>query len=534
MAARQAPEPSSRGAIAITQHLNPAAPGRRVRLLTVRRAAPLRQVSAGLPPGVVHPGVVHPGVVEPRSLLDARAVVDARVVGFRLRRGWHGAVAGSLSLTLIVSDLAAVGVAAAVVRPAARDLLIYVVLLLAGRASSRAYRPRLHLSVLDDLPQSLGTAVLATGVVVGLEGALAGDPSAARRALALGGLTLLVAGVLQVLAMGVARTLRRSGAVASRTLVLGAGRVGVALADSLLDHRELGLLPVGFVDPDALTAAEDLPLPLVSKDLGALSQTIAEHRVDTVVMAFSGAREAHLVDTVITADRNGCAVLVVPRLFELHADGADVERIRGVPLVRLRSDPTRRPAWWIKRAADIVLGAVGLLVLAPLLLAVALAVLLESGRPVLFWQERVGLDGHAFRLCKFRSLRPVSEVESQSTWTVAKDPRVGPVGRLLRKTSIDEFPQLWNILRGEMSLVGPRPERPGFVAQFSGEHERYWARHRVPVGLTGLAQVSGLRGDTSIRERARYDNYYIANWSLWLDVKILLMTAKEVLRGGGA
>jgi lipopolysaccharide/colanic/teichoic acid biosynthesis glycosyltransferase len=152
---------------------------------------------------------------------------------------------------------------------------------------------------------------------------------------------------------------------------------------------------------------------------------------------------------------------------------------------------------------------------------------------VLFWQERVGMDGRTFRLCKFRSLRPRSENESQTTWTVAGDPRLGKVGRFLRRSSIDEMPQLWNIVRGQMSLVGPRPERPTFVKKFSQEHARYWARHRVPVGLTGFAQVNGLRGDTSIRERARYDNYYIANWSLWLDLKIVLLTAREVFGGRG-
>ncbi len=449
-------------------------------------------------------------------------------------RALPAALRASLPASLAGADLVAVALASAVVRAGPRDTVFFALLLLTGRASARTYRPRLHLSVLDDLPQTLGSSLLATGVLAVLEGAVQSDVGAARHVLALGGLALVLSAILHALAMGAARRLRRAGVVGSRTLVLGAGRVGVALAESLLTHRDLGLRPIGFVDPDALTSADELPVPMLSKDLQALSRTIAEHRVDTVLMAFSGAREAHLVDTVITAHRTGCAVLVVPRLFELHADSSDVERIRGVPLVRLRSDPTQRPAWWIKRGADVVLGGLGLLLLSPVLLVVALAVLIDSGRPILFWQERVGLDGRSFRLCKFRSLRPASESESQSTWTIATDPRVGPVGRFLRKTSVDEVPQLWNIVRGEMSLVGPRPERPGFVEQFTGEHERYWARHRVPVGLTGLAQVNGLRGDTSIRERARYDNYYIANWSLWLDVKILAMTAKEVLGGGGA
>jgi lipopolysaccharide/colanic/teichoic acid biosynthesis glycosyltransferase len=130
-------------------------------------------------------------------------------------------------------------------------------------------------------------------------------------------------------------------------------------------------------------------------------------------------------------------------------------------------------------------------------------------------------------------MRPSTETESQTRWSVADDPRVGPVGRFMRRTSLDELPQLWNILRGDMTIVGPRPERPFFVDRFSADYPDYAMRHRVPVGLTGLAQVSGLRGDTPISDRARFDNYYIENWSLWLDVKVILRTVAEVVRGGG-
>ena len=219
-------------------------------------------------------------------------------------------------------------------------------------------------------------------------------------------------------------------------------------------------------------------------------------------------------------------------MFELYHDTADVERLRSYPLVRVTTDPTRRPSWWVKRGFDILIAAFFMLLLAPLLAACAAAVRIESGSPVLFRQERIGMDGRSFHILKFRSMRAVSVTESQSTWSVAGDPRVGPVGRVLRRSSLDELPQLWNILRGEMSLVGPRPERPGFVERFSAEHDRYWARHRVPSGLTGLAQINGLRGNTSIADRARFDNYYIANWSLWLDVKIILFTTRELLRRG--
>jgi lipopolysaccharide/colanic/teichoic acid biosynthesis glycosyltransferase len=152
---------------------------------------------------------------------------------------------------------------------------------------------------------------------------------------------------------------------------------------------------------------------------------------------------------------------------------------------------------------------------------------------VLFRQERVGLDGRPFQVLKFRSLRPVDDSESETLWNIQHDDRLGPVGKFIRKTSLDELPQLFNILRGEMSVVGPRPERPFFVTEFSKAMPRYLARHRVPAGLTGWSQVHGLRGDTSIEERARFDNYYVEHWSLWLDIKVVLRTVASVIRGSG-
>ena len=158
---------------------------------------------------------------------------------------------------------------------------------------------------------------------------------------------------------------------------------------------------------------------------------------------------------------------------------------------------------------------------------------LEGGKGIIFRQQRVGKDAELFELYKFRSMKPVAPGSGDTTWSIAQDKRVGPVGRVLRKTSLDELPQLWNIVRGDMTIVGPRPERPFFVEQFSAEFPRYGHRHRVPVGLTGLAQVSGLRGDTSIEDRARYDNFYIESWSFWLDIKVIVRTCREVIRGGG-
>jgi lipopolysaccharide/colanic/teichoic acid biosynthesis glycosyltransferase len=167
------------------------------------------------------------------------------------------------------------------------------------------------------------------------------------------------------------------------------------------------------------------------------------------------------------------------------------------------------------------------------MVACAIAVRIDSGPGILFRQTRVGRDGRPFELIKFRSLRAASEQESGTTWSIRNNVGVSRLGRFLRRASLDELPQLWNILRGDMTIVGPRPERPYFVDKFAAEEPNYNFRHRVPAGLTGLAQVNGMRGDTPIGERARYDNYYIDNWSLWLDMKVILRTFSEVVTGSG-
>jgi lipopolysaccharide/colanic/teichoic acid biosynthesis glycosyltransferase len=199
---------------------------------------------------------------------------------------------------------------------------------------------------------------------------------------------------------------------------------------------------------------------------------------------------------------------------------------------RLDPPPAHR-APLSKRILDVTVAGLMLAALSPVLLLCAAAIRLSDGPGVIFRQERVGQDGRLFTLLKFRTLRADDE-EAATRWSVAHDERMSTVGTFLRRSSLDELPQLWNVLRGDMSLVGPRPERPYFVAEFSRVHPRYAARHRMPVGLTGLAQVHGLRGDTSIEDRCRFDNHYIDHWSLWQDVCILLRTAVSLLRPAGS
>jgi exopolysaccharide biosynthesis polyprenyl glycosylphosphotransferase len=471
--------------------------------------------------------------------VDARALVPDSLP--RPRRHLERQVLGVPGL-LIALDVAALAVGAVAVRPPLWSGLVFAGLLLLARSVARYYRPRFTVSALDDLPRAAGSALTALGAQLGAQ-AVFGWHSA-RAVLAFAAIAFATSVVFGALAGAGVRRVRRHGP-RDRALIVGTGSVGRLLGEALLDGPQFGLLPVGYIDQHAprvidldsgtdsgpQVGAAGLPVPVLSDRIGDLGATIATYGITTVVLAFHSMPESQAVDAIIAAHQRGSSVLVVPHVLDLHHDGPDVDRVRGIPLVRLRPDPTMRPTWFVKRALDVLVAGSGLILLMPLLALLGLAVLLESGRPMLFWQQRIGVDGRSFSLCKFRSMRPVPVVESQTTWTDTS--RISTVGRFLRASSLDEVPQLWNVLRGDMSLVGPRPERPTFVERFSHEHERYWARHRVPVGLTGLAQVNGLRGDTSIADRALFDNYYIANWSLWLDVKIVLLTAREVLRGSG-
>ncbi|PZS37574.1 MAG: sugar transferase [Pseudonocardiales bacterium] len=407
--------------------------------------------------------------------------------------------------------------------------IILGVLIFCLIAAGGFYRSRAHLSVLDDLPALLGRVLIAGMVMTSAEVISGGYPARAAiittvvfTILALCGRSLAYAGL---------RHARRCGIANHRTLVVGGGRVAGELTRTMLEHPQYGLHPVGFLDPKPMQclSRHQIPVPRLG-NTADLARVIVEFDIRTVVVAFSSTPERTVVETLRECDRSCCEVFVVPRLYELSVINRDTELLRTLPLVRLRRAAHRTICWKFKRVLDVVLSAVLLVVLLPVLATCALLVYHQTGRNVLFRQERVGLDGRPFMLLKFCTLRPTDDTEASIKWSIAHDSRIGPVGRLLRRTSLDELPQLWNILRGDMSLVGPRPERPFFVGKFSRQHPRYFARHRVPSGLTGLAQVNGLCGDTSISDRANFDNFYIENWSLWEDCKILLRTVGHVFR----
>ncbi len=393
----------------------------------------------------------------------------------------------------------------------------------------RIYRRKLTLSVLDILPK---LAVAAAAAVLGSRAFIDG----AARPLSTG---LLIVTLFGLLALGrtasytLIRWLRSHGWVSARALIIGGGEIGARLASNALEHRELGLQPVGIVDGNPIPATHLLQVPIIAPD-APLADIITTLRADTVVVAFSETRESELLATLRTCDRLDCDLLVVPRLFELASLTGDMQLVRDLPLTQVRRAPYRTLEWRLKRVFDVLFSSTALILLSPLLLLLGLVVwLTDRSAPVLFCQVRIGVDGRTFGVLKFRTLKPTDDLESATRWNISQDKRLGRVGKFLRRSSLDELPQLWNVLIGQMSVVGPRPERPHFATEFGQAMAHYGARHRVPMGLTGWAAVHGLRGNTSVRERAAYDNYYIENWSLWLDFKIILRTIAVVIRRTG-
>jgi len=322
------------------------------------------------------------------------------------------------------------------------------------------------------------------------------------------------------------RRARTRGFFVQRVLVVGAGQVAERLTRILQVHSDFGLQPIGFLDDGP---AGSLGLPVLG-GIGDLDHVLRVHRIDRIVIAFGGYRSSDLVRIIRRCENASVEMYVVPRFFELGLQGVprDAEMVWGFPLVRLRRSTVRAGNRWVKRVFDSCVAGSLLLVTAPLFGALALGVRLSSPGPVFFRQRRVGMNGREVEILKFRSMRVNDESDTQ--WSVADDARVTKIGRIMRKTSLDELPQLWNVVRGDMSLVGPRPERPHFVQRFSEEVDGYDDRHRVPVGLTGLAQVHGLRGDTSIEDRVWLDNHYIENWSALSDIAILARTVGAVVR----
>ncbi len=431
---------------------------------------------------------------------------------------------------VVAIDLAALSAAQFVVSLSATSMLLFATLVLVLNFLGGHYKARAAPSVLDELPRLAGQALVAGAITAALRAYLSWPVQDGPVHAAV--MFLVFASAARAIGYPLIRRQRRGRQVGKPTVIVGCGQVGNQLAAALLDHPEYGMRPCGYIDDNPLMPDAERKLPLLG-GLQSLTHILTKYRIQNVIVAFTTNREYELVETLRGCHRLKCEIFFVPRLYELHGAAPGNELIWGLPLTRLTRASYRTVTWRTKRIFDIVVASVGLAVLSPLLAACALAVRMEGGPGVIFRQERVGLDGRLFQILKFRTLKPTGEAESEMRWTIAGDPRVGPVGKMLRRLSLDELPQLWNVVRGDMSMVGPRPERPFFVDEFTLRFPWYVARHRVPVGLTGWAQVNGLRGDTDISDRARFDNYYIENWSMWTDIKILVRTAGQVVGGMG-
>jgi exopolysaccharide biosynthesis polyprenyl glycosylphosphotransferase len=349
---------------------------------------------------------------------------------------------------------------------------------------------------------------------------------------------LLVVG--RVFTNWVERRARAAGVVTTPTLIVGAGQIGALVERRLVSERELGLHPVGYLDADP-PEAEDVPLrtaPVLGRpeDVGRVADlTGAKH----VVIGFTRDPDSQLFDVMRDCEDRKLQVSVVPRFFEFVNVHHELEHIGGLPLFSHESTDPKSHTFAVKHAFDRVAAGLMLLILAPVMLIVAAAVRLGSPGPVLFRQRRIGRDGRHFELLKFRSMRMADPAAAKDTLTLLPtDMAPGGVegmdrrtrlGAFMRRHSIDELPQLINVIRGDMSLVGPRPERPEFAEIFEQRVRRYDDRHRVKSGITGWAQINGLRGRTSLSDRVELDNHYISNWSLSLDLKILFLTLGAVL-----
>lgn len=317
-------------------------------------------------------------------------------------------------------------------------------------------------------------------------------------------------------------SLRRRGVARDNLLIVGTGKIAQDIASRISGNPDLGYQIVGVVGEQAKPKARMGKIPILGVYYD-IPDIIDDYRVEQVIIALSETNRNEIVELVTLCQRGRVDIKVYPDIFSYMAGDMNVDDLGGSPLLTVRDIALRGWKLSLKRSLDIFGSFFGLIFLSPILLLVALAIRLESKGPVFYSQIRMGLDGRPFPIIKFRSMRQDAEANGPG-WTQKNDPRVTRIGSFIRKTEIDELPQLINVLLGQMSLVGPRPERPYYVNRFRDQIPRYMERHREKAGMTGWAQVNGLRGDTSIAQRTSYDLWYVENWSLWLDIKIILRT----------
>ncbi len=338
--------------------------------------------------------------------------------------------------------------------------------------------------------------------------------------------------VLSLLALALSRVwlkkyylaLQRKHLTADKVLIVGIRDLGQRVAETLRDHPELGLNLVGFLcrNPnDVGTHVNGIRVLGVYEDIDRI---VREQGIQLVIFALPLTAHQKLEELLNRVEDEMVDIKIVPDLYRFISLRGGIEEFEGLPFINLRESPMVGWNRVMKRAYDIIFSALFLVLLSPLMGLIALVVKLTSPGPILYRQTRMGLDGRVFEMLKFRSMVEGAENQTGPVWAVEEDPRRTPVGRILRRLSLDELPQLINVLKGEMSLVGPRPERPELIESFKDRIPRYMLRHKMKAGMTGWAQIHGWRGNTSLQKRIEFDLYYIENWSLLMDTKILIMT----------
>ncbi len=464
-------------------------------------------------------------------MMIANRIVFARTGTF----GRTGAIRrhsyAALLVTTVVADLVAMVLAVKLtlaLRPAANLDVLLALSVLCGAVwvalgvRAGLYRQMLVRVALLDIPVVLSTMLQGSALVLILLGLLGADSAR----LALLGTLVPISILCRVATRSTAQTVvRRLGSRAqSRMLIVGAGAIAQRLAATLIKYRDLGITVVGFVDDHEYGQGVRQVLTLPVHRGADLERAVEQHNVDHVVFAFSRLPDSERIQLLrVCQGLPQLQVSLVPRLFEVTPANTRLFDVRGIPLLQFETSGLLL-GLAVKRIVDVAVAGLGLFVALPLVALATLAIRLEGPGPILFRQTRVGLNGEPFTMYKLRSMRAPRDGEDR-----ASSARQTRVGGFLRKLGIDELPQLWNVLRGDMSLIGPRPEQEGYVELFTQKIPRYAERHRLRGGITGLSQVSRLRGDTSIVERTQLDNFYIDNWSLWLDVKIALATVTALV-----
>ncbi|RME57497.1 MAG: undecaprenyl-phosphate glucose phosphotransferase [Candidatus Dadabacteria bacterium] len=345
-------------------------------------------------------------------------------------------------------------------------------------------------------------------------------------------LSVVLTSLERVVLRKILMEMRRRGYNLRYMLIVGSGNLAGDIASRVRLHRELGIQLVGCLSKTGKESKGTKGIPVLGKyeELGKILQ---EKPIDQVIIALP-MEENHYFPLIMEQIGDSLVdVRVVPDLHRYVSLRGAIEEFEGLPVICLRESPIEGANRIIKRAVDLGVASLGLIIFSPVMLIIAVIIKLTSRGPVFYSQERVSVDGTSFKILKFRTMYTDAERDGPG-WTKPNDKRVTPVGAWLRKWSLDELPQLINVLRGEMSIVGPRPERPVFIEEFRKRVPRYMLRHKVPAGMTGWAQVNGWRGDTSIDKRIEYDLYYIENWSLLLDLKIMFLTLFKGLRNRNA